>query len=126
MTENALDVFSIIISREISTYEHTYGPDKAVVSISDLVAMLAIRKLTKYSIRKALKELRELGLIEYTSQGRPAIVSYGEVTELVCEAEPPINGYALTEKGFETELYKQKYAKWQKDLEEWANDENNV
>lgn len=123
MTEYAIEVFSCIISCEISTYEYLYGPDKAVVPISDLVAML---KITKYRARKALKELRELGLIEYTSQGRPSIVSYGEVTELVCEALPPINGYALTEKGFETELYKQKYAKWQKDLEEWANDKSNV
>ena len=123
MTDEASDVLSIIISCEISTYMHTYGPDKAVVPISSLVNVL---EWTKYRTRKALKELRELGLIEYTSQGCPAIVSYGEITELICEAMPPINGYALTEKGFESNLYKQKYAKWKKDLEEWANDENNV
>ena len=123
MTDEASDVLSIIISCEISTYMHTYGPDKAVVPISSLVNVL---EWTKYRTRKALKELRELGLIEYTSQGCPAIVSYGEITELICEAQPPINGYALTEQGFETELYKQKYAKWQKDLEEWTNDKNNM
>ena len=123
MTDEASDVLSIIISCEISTYMHTYGPDKAVVPISSLVNVL---EWTKYRTRKALKELRELGLIEYTSQGCPAIVSYGEITELICEAMPPINGYALTEKGFESNLYKQKYAKWKKDLEERANDENNV
>lgn len=123
MTDEASDVLSIIISCEISRYSNVYAPDRTVVPISSIEVVLEI---SKYRIRKALKELRELGLIEYTSQGRPAIVSYGEVTELVCEALPPINGYALTEKGFETELYKQKYAKWQKDLEEWANDENNV
>lgn len=118
MTENAIEVFSLIISCEISTCKNIYGLDKAVVTISDLVSML---KWTKYRARKALKELRELGLIEYTSVGCPAIASYGEITELVEEAHPPINGYALTEKGFESELYKQKYAKWQKDLEEWAH-----
>ena len=125
MTDEASDVLSIIISCEISRSENIYAPgdDKAVVPISSLVNAL---EWTKYRTRKALKELRELGLIEYTSQGCPAIVSYGEITELICEAQPPINGYALTEQGFETELYKQKYAKWKKDLEEWANDENNV
>ncbi len=123
MTEAAIEVLNFIISCEISTYEHTYAPDKAVVPISDITIPL---KLTKYRARKALKELRELGLIEYTSQGRPALVSYGEITELICEAQPPINGYALTKKGFESDLYKQKYAKWQKDLEEWANDKSNM
>ncbi len=123
MTEYAIKIFSCIISCEISTYEHTYGPDKAVVPISDLVHML---KWTKYRARKALNELRELDLIEYTSQGRPALVSYGEIAELICEAQPPINGYALTEKGFQSDLYKQKHAKWEKDLEEWANDKSNM
>lgn len=125
MTDEASDVLSIIISCEISRSENIYAPgnDKAVVPISSIEVVLEI---SKYRIRKALKELREMGLIEYTSQGRPAIISCGEVPELICEALPPINGYALTKKGFETELYKQKYAKWQKDLEEWANDKSNV
>ena len=118
MTADANEIFNCIISCEISTYMHIHGPDKAVVPISNIASLL---KWTKYRIRKALKELRELELIEYTSQGCPALVSYGEYTELICEAQPPINGYALTKQGFETEIYKKRYSEWEKGLAKWAN-----
>jgi hypothetical protein len=115
---NEEKIFSSIISCEIGSYMTTYGPDRAVITISNLCAL---NKLTRYAARKALKNLREEGVIEYVSQGCPAVVSYGEVPELVYEAGPPINGYALTKKGFETETWKQAYAEWNRSLEEWAN-----
>ncbi len=120
MTEDASKVLRCVMSCEISLYTACYTPDKAVVPISNIVNLL---KWTKYRVRKALKELRELELIEYTSQGCPAIVSYGAESypELIDDAHPPINGYALTKKAFESELWKERYSEWSKSMEEWAN-----
>lgn len=120
MTEDSIKVLRCIMSCEISLYTACYAPDKAVVRISDIVNLL---KWTKYRARKALRELRELELIEYTSQGCPAIVSYGAESypELIDDAHPPINGYALTKKAFESNLWKECYSEWSKSMEEWAN-----
>ena len=120
MTDDSIKVFSCIMSCEISLYTVCYAPNKAVVPISNIVSLL---EWTKYRVRKALKELRELGLIEYTSQGCPAIVSYGAESypELIDDAHPPINGYSLTKKAFESELWKEHYSEWSKSMEEWAN-----
>lgn len=120
MKEDSIKVLRCIMSCEISLYTACHAPDKAVVPISNIVSLL---KWTKYRVRKALKELRELELIEYTSQGCPAIVSYGAESypELIDDAHPPINGYALTKKAFESKLWKELYAKWEKSMEEWAN-----
>lgn len=112
-------IFNKIINCEISLYTAMYAPDKAVVPISNIIHL--INGLTKYRARKALKELINDGLIYYTSQGCPALVSYGEYTELIDDARPPINGYALTQKGFETETWKKAYKEWEKSMEEWAN-----
>ena len=111
-------VLNNLISAEIGSYTCTYAPDRAVIAISNLVSLTG---LTKYGCRKACKALIEDGMIEYTSQGCPAIVSYGEVPELVCDARPPINGYALTKKAFESERWKQAYEEWNKSMEDWAN-----
>lgn len=120
MTEDSRKVLNCIMSCEISLYTACHAPDKAVVPISNIVSLL---KCSKYRARKALKELRELELIEYTSQGCPAIVSYGAESypELIDEAHPPINGYALTKKTFESDLWKKKYDEWEKSMEEWGN-----
>lgn len=112
-------IFHCIISCEISLYTALYAPDTAVVPISNIVHL--INGLTKYRARKALKELINDGVIYYTSQGCPAIVSYGEYQELIDDARPPINGYALTRKGFETNTFKKRYEEHNKSLEEWAN-----
>lgn len=112
-------IFHHIIWCEISNYTSLYAPGKAVVSISNLLYLLG--NVTKYSARQALKRLIADGLIEYTSQGCPAVMSYGEVPELVEDAAPPINGYALTKKGFETPEWKNAYKEWCKSMEEWAN-----
>lgn len=119
MTETAKQILETIIGCEISTYEYTYGPDEAVVTISNLLTLH--KGMTKYRVRKALKEIMTEGLICYKSQGCPAIVSYGECPELICDARPPINGYALTEKGCKSNEYKEAYAKWCKSLEVWVN-----
>jgi hypothetical protein len=112
-------IFDILISCEIGTYMSLHAPDRAVISISNIVALLG--DVTKYGARQALKRLRADGLVEYTSQGCPAIMSYGEVPELIADATPPINGYCLTKKGFETPEWKQAYKEWNKSMEEWAN-----
>ena len=112
-------IFDILIGCEISTYTSFHSPDRAVVSISNIVALLG--NVTKYAARQALKRLREDGLVEYTSQGCPAVVSYGEIQELIADAAPPINGYCLTKKGFETPEWKQAYKDWCKSMEDWAN-----
>lgn len=119
-TEEAkVKIFDCLISCEISLYTCLYAPDNAVVPISDIIHL--INGLTKYRARKALKELINDGFIYYTSQGCPAIVSYGEYTELIYDARPPINGYALTEKGVKTDIFKQRLKEYNKSLEEWAN-----
>lgn len=119
MTDVANEVLRCIMSCEISLYTACYAPNKAVVPISNIVNLLG---LTKYKVRKALKELRGLELIEYTSQGCPAIIRYGAESypELIDNARPPINGYALTRIAFELDLWKELHSEWSKSMEEWA------
>lgn len=112
-------LFKHIISCELATHESCYSPGYAVVPIASL--MLFESNISKYKMRKALKELIADGLLEYTSQGRPAIESIGEYTELVCEAAPPINGYALTKAGFESDEYKEASEQRIRAYREWAN-----
>lgn len=111
-------VLNNIISAEIGTYTTMYAPDKAVLSISNIMSLTG---LTKYGARKAIKELIKDGMIYYTSQGCPAIVSRGETPELVYEARPPINGYALTAYAFKSSAWHEAYNEWCKSMEEWAN-----
>lgn len=78
---------------------------------------------SSYAARKALHELRDEGLVNNKSMGRPAAVSYnGEYYELDCEAMPPINGFALTAKGASSEVYNRIYEQWTKELADWANE----
>lgn len=114
-------IYGALISSEIGLYTTMYGPDTAVLTISNIVSL--IDGLTKYRARKAIKELISDGLVEYKSQGRPAIVSCGEIEELVCESAPPINGYSLTKKGRSTEEWRRAYKEWEKSMEEWANND---
>jgi len=113
-TELKKRVFSHIIQAEIATYMSCYSPPRAVISISNL--MIFEPDVTKYAMRKVLKELIADGVIEYTSQGCPAIESIGEYTELICDAGPPINGYGLTTAGFDSEEYKTAFDNWCKAL----------
>ena len=111
-------VFNDIIQAELATYMCCYSPDRAVISISNL--MLFQPDVTKYAMRKVLKELIADGVVEYTSQGCPAIESIGEYTELICDAAPPVNGYALTKAGFESEAWKTAYDAWCRALKEMS------
>lgn len=111
-------VLNCIIGCEISLYTVLYGPDKAVLPISNIMSLTG---LTKYGTRKAIKELIKDGMIYYTSQGCPTVVSCGETPELVCEAGPPINGYALTAHAFKSSAWHEAYDDWCKSMEEWAN-----
>lgn len=42
-------------------------------------------------------------------------------TELVCDAMPPKNGYAITKEGFQTGHWKVAYKEWCDGMVEWAN-----
>lgn len=117
--------FNVLIQSQIGTYTSLYAPSEAVIPISSILRSVnrnAEVKLTKYRVRQALKSLIAEGLIYYTSQGRPAVISYGEVPELEYEAMPPVNGYALTEKAYKTSEWIAAYADWEKSMEEWAID----
>lgn len=119
MNEFEEKVLKEIISCEISTYTCCYAPERAVVTTSNLANLL---NCTKYKVRKAIKGLLSIGYIEYTSQGRPAIESNTENGyELICEALPPINGYALTELGFATFQFREAQRAFNKSMEEWVN-----
>lgn len=111
-------IYEFIISGEIGSYECTYARSRAVITISNMVDQ--IEDLTKYRARKALKELIDRGVIEYTSQGNPAVESYGEYRELVYDAAPPTNGYALTKDGFNSPEYHTAYKEWCDGLKRWA------
>lgn len=112
-------ILSCIINCEISLYTAMYTPDHAVVPISNILSL--IDGLTKYRARLALKSLVDDGYIRYESQGCPAIESCGEYRELVWEAGPPINGYALTKQGFHSREWVEQYDEWNKSMEEWAS-----
>ena len=118
MTSDEVAVFYTIGSCELSCYTSLYADEKAVVSTGEIANM---HLWTKYRTRKAIKKLVERGMIERTSIGRPAIESCGEYRELVYDAMPPKNGYAITKKGFETEEWKNQYDMWCRSMEEWAN-----
>lgn len=124
MTENKAKevmlgaVFQVFCSAECGSYMCTYGPERVVVSTREVANVL---KWTAYRTRKAIHELVKRGWIERASCGCPAVVSYGEVPELVCDAMPPKNGYAVTSKGFETDHWKVAYKEWCDSLAEWAN-----
>lgn len=115
-------IFTMLINCQISTYTSLYAPNEAVVTISNIVN--SIDGMTRYRARKALKALIEDGTICYKSQGCPAIVSCGEYQELIAEAAPPINGYTLTPKGYETEDWEQAYRSWEQSLREWSTGES--
>ena len=111
-------VFHCIANCEVSTYTIMYPPQRVVVSTGEIAKMCL---WSKYRARKAIKGLVEKGLIERASCGNPAVVSYGEYAELVCESAPPKNGYAITEQGFQSEEWKSIYDLWCRSMEEWAN-----
>lgn len=111
-------VFLVFCQAEIGSYMCTYGPKRVVVSSKEVANTL---KWPVYKTKKAIRELVDRGWIERASCGCPAVVSYGEVPELVCDALPPKNGYAITEEGFQTDHWKIAYQEWCDSMAEWAN-----
>lgn len=111
-------VFLVFAQAEIGSYMCTYGPERVVVSAKEVANVM---RWSVYKARKAIRELVQRGWIERASCGCPAVVSYGEVPELVCDAMPPKNGYAITKEGFQTDHWKVAYKEWCDDMAEWAN-----
>ena len=111
-------VFHCIANCEVSVYSIPYPPDRVVVSTGEIAKMCS---WSKYRVRKAIKGLVEKGMIERASCGCPAVESHGEYRELVCDAMPPKNGYAITAAGFQSKDWKDVYSMWTKSMEEWAN-----
>lgn len=71
------------------------------------VRMIAeFTELSKYRVRKVIKVLREMGLVERTTCGFPAYEWSSENGTDFEESHPPVNGFGLTEKGFESATYK--------------------
>lgn len=121
MTMRLIDekiVFNCIANCEVSSYSIPYPPDRVVVSTGEIAKMCL---WSKYRVRKAIKGLVEKGLIERASCGCPAVESCGEYRELIYDAMPPKNGYAITAAGFKSQDWKDVYSMWEKSMEEWAN-----
>ena len=118
LSDDEKAVFRCIASCETSSYETMYGPEKVVVSTGNIAELCS---WTKYRARKAIKGLVGKGMIERASCGNPAVESCGEYRELIYEAAPPTNGYAITKHGFQSKEWKDAYNEWCRSLEEWAN-----
>lgn len=117
MSEDEVKVFDIIINSEIGSYECSYALRQNAISCK---AIMKISGLSEYKVKKSIKSLVEQGYIERVSVGRPAVESYnGECYELICEAMPPLNGFALTVKGLNSSEYKDAYNAWTKRMNEW-------
>lgn len=76
---------------------------------------------SKYRVRKIISCLRKLGLVERTTCGFPAYEVYTEngLTDWD-EAHPPLNGFGLSEAGFQSSTYKLAEELLNKELAEWA------
>lgn len=106
-------VFSNIVGIEISSYMGYIG-GIGVSTTSDLLGFEP--GVTRYRMRKILKELVADGVIEYVSVGCPALEN--DYHEWFCDAGPPINGYQMTDKGKATDAYKTAYAGWENKLKD--------
>lgn len=115
---DAEKAFMVLCSAEICSYMTMYAPEKVVVSTREIADC---KGWTCYRTKKAIKTLVEMGLIERSCVGCPAVESRGEYRELVFEAMPPKNGYSITKQGFQSEWWKKAHNEWCKSLEEWAN-----
>lgn len=95
--------------------QNWYGID--VMSSKDIAKKLNI---SQYAALKALHSLVKDGLVERGSMGCPAIFTGGEYDELVCEAKPPINGFRLTVKGKDTDVYRNEQTNYERSLSNWS------
>ena len=95
---------------------NTYG-----IEVVKTKYIMDCTKLSKYKVIQTIHLLREDGLVKRASMGCPAQVSVGEYNELICEAAPPVNGWALTKKGYASAEYKTAETEYINGLAEWAN-----
>jgi hypothetical protein len=111
VTENAKIVFESLCKYS----QNWYGVN--VITTKSLTEAL---KISRYKVIKAVHELIDEGLVKKGYYGRPAVMSYGEVAELAFEAEPPICGWSVTEKGQDTAVYKKACEEYEQSLQDWA------
>lgn len=76
--------------------------------------------LTKYRVRQAIKALRNLELVERTTCGFPAYEWSTESGTDYEEPHPPVNGFGLTKKGFESATYKKADELNEAEYKRWA------
>lgn len=76
--------------------------------------------ISRYAVLKALHSLRDMGYVERASMGCPAVAGGYEYVELEHEAAPPINGFAVTEKGINSNIYKREIKKYDNSFEKWV------
>ena len=112
------EVIRILWNCDLTACLSMYCNTEGVVGISNLLYLITDRypEVTKYRLRKTLKELITEELVEFKSVGQPAIEDGYEYKELVCEARPPLNGYKLTKKGAELDICKQLNYKYEEEL----------
>lgn len=111
MVRNTIKVFE----RLCCLSQNIYGFD--IFSSKVLAKDLGI---SVYASRKALHSLEKGGYVKRASMGRPAIYSGYECVELECESMPPINGYALTQKGMDTVICRRELSRFDQSMRDWA------
>lgn len=117
MTELAERIFVQLCRRS----HNIYGAE-AVITASEVSEEYEVSKNKAYAL---LHELRDEGLIERVSIGRPAVVEGYEYRELVSEAMPPLCGWGLTAKGANSEQYERAWKEYCQGLCEWAEGKYN-
>ena len=118
MTSDEIAVFECITNCVTSSYTTLYSSERVVVSTKEIARMCL---WSKCRTKKAIKSLVDQGLIERASCGNPAIIFYGECPEIIYNAMPPKNGYAITKIGFQSDIWKNIYGMWCKSMEELRN-----
>ena len=77
------------------------------VNVFSTKLIASVCGFSEYKTRKMIAVLRQLGLVERTTCGCPAIESNTESGyEMWCEARPPLNGFGLSKKGYDSATYK--------------------
>ena len=114
------DEFAPVVFKKLCELE-AFCLEKWVWSSKDISE--SIEGAKREYVRKALTWLRLNGLVKKACIGRPAIETFGEYRELVCEAMPPKKGWTLTDLGKESEEYKESCKAFNDSMREWAEGE---
>lgn len=108
--------------RRIFAHLCNYATDyHEATNVTPTRLMVQVLGYTRYRISKELAILKKLGLVERTTCGFPAYEVYTEngLTDWD-EAHPPLNGFGLTKKGFESATYKKADVILNEDYRRWA------